>query len=524
MLNFFNTSKKVKLYDQEFYNTTWTVKLYETRSWFSLRVFWNYISSWISKNKITEEVKNSLDEIEQAFLKWETKNKWMKKAYKKFHEILNRWKEKIDEVIDFDDEDNDFEVNAVIKFVEDNDENFDDDVDDFFDKNPADESNLETRKKYERLDERESDEYFDKLIDKWIKLKNEWKNINEVFEELNKYYNKRRFSLRDYNHYIWIVWFREIRFFTINYANEIEINYRLFFEENEETKKKGDYSYLNELLEWDYFIKWMRIFDEKEEEEFIKKLINKWIEMKEKWVDFKEIKKYINGYYESQKLSLVSHYIEMEWDKIIFYKVGNNKEPIAIIEFEEHQETKKEKNYPYLDALLEWNHWEKRVKMVEKEDAEVFIKKLINKWIEMKEEWEEIEKIRRIINYFYETQKDSLNSYNLYIDNKQEGIEFYRIGKDWHRETLTFLEIKIFNDEEIKEYIFKMRDKWLKLKEEWKDIKEVYNELKKDYNRQRSSFLKYNIYIRINENSIEIYKIHITFEGSEYETIISITF
>jgi len=43
------------------------------------------------KKKIKNEVKNSLDEIEQAFKEWKTDKEWIKKAYDKFHEIIDKY-------------------------------------------------------------------------------------------------------------------------------------------------------------------------------------------------------------------------------------------------------------------------------------------------------------------------------------------------------------------------------------------------------------------------------------------------
>jgi len=540
---------------------SWRIKLKETENWFSLYVDWECVSSWVTKEKIKNEVKNSLDEIEQAYLKanpnWKTKEKWIKEAHNKFHDILDRYNNNKDEKVkDFDDWVIDFDKDEDDNFLEKDDKDFDNYEDNDFDELSEIEMNFETVwnfstdfEEYEpdpvvhydefdyqlkcyydnyreyhnkriKKDRYEAKKFFDNLIRKWIKLKEEWKNIEEIYEELLEDYNKKSYMMNEFKLYIWIVWFKEIRFY---FRNSKNIIYSLFFEENPETKKKKDYSYLYDLLEGDGRWKWIRFFDKEEEEIIVKKIIDKWFKMKEKWEDFENIKKYIASCFKSKWFIFTYYYYDTFWDEINFYKIKEYEdEHIATIEFEEHQETKKEKNYPYLETLIEWNHWYKKIKMVEKEDAEVFVEKLINKWLKLKDEWKEFSYIRKFINNFYETQKDSLNSYNLYIDNKQEGIEFYEIKKDWLRETLAFIELKEINSkEEMEEYVLKMRDKWLKLKEEWKYRYEIYDELMKDYNRQINYFEKNNIYIDDFINSIKIFKVFKIYKGNKEEKIIS---
>jgi len=167
-------------------------------------------------------------------------------------------------------------------------------------------------------------------------MKKEWKNIEEVYDELNKCYDKRRCSLMANKLCLWIVWFREIKFFKINRYGEIETIYSIFFKENQETRKKGDYSYLDELIEWDYLIKRKRLFDKEEAEEFMKKLRKKWIRLKKEWKNINEVFREIDIYYHTQSESLYQHklFLRRNWiDEIEFYreKKAWNREIIAFI-------------------------------------------------------------------------------------------------------------------------------------------------------------------------------------------------
>jgi len=387
-----------------------TVKLKETENWYSLYVDWQCVSSWVSKNKITEEVKNSLDEIKIAYEEWKkiSNKKWFDNALEKYHEILERFNKinnkNNDEVIDFDDG---FDNNVNNDFDNEDVDNFDnEDLDEYFNKQPIDEFKfglMKLRNK-DMLNKKEAEEYFKKLRDKWLELKKEWRNIEEVFEKLNEYYDIRRYSLLAYDFHLWIVWFKEIKFFEVNNFGEIETIYSIFFEEDQKAKKKGDYSYLDNLLKWSYLLKRTRLFD--------------------------------------------------------------------------------------------------------KEEAEEFMKKLINKWLELKKEWRNMEEVYKEINRYYNAQTFSLYQYKLFLEKKWNEIKFYRVKENWEKETIASIifKEKILSEEEMEEYILKMKEKWLKLKEEWRDIREVYDELWMDTYKQNDSFLEHNISIEIVENSIILYK------------------
>jgi len=49
----------------------------------------------------------------------------------------------------------------------------------------------------------------------------------------------------------------------------------------------------------------------------------------------------------------------------------------------------------------------------------------------------------------------------------------------------------------------------IKLKEKWKEVREVYDELRDDFYEQNDSFFKYNIFIDINEEDKDLYKIEL---------------
>ena len=88
---------------QTYLNKSETAWLYETKKWFSLYIRWECITSWVSKEKITEKVIWSLDELDRTFVEWG--KKWSDKAYEKFYEIIERREEEKEEDWDFDDED-----------------------------------------------------------------------------------------------------------------------------------------------------------------------------------------------------------------------------------------------------------------------------------------------------------------------------------------------------------------------------------------------------------------------------------
>jgi len=205
---------------QVYLSKSWKVKLKETENWYSLYVRWKCISSWIPKYKINVNVKKSLDEIEGAYLKWETESEKIENAYKKFHEVIERY---YNELINYDDN---FE-NIL-------DYDFNEEVDDFLNNQPINEfeKGIKEIKYKDMLNKEEAEEFFKKLINKWLKLKKEWKLQIKVYEELLNYYNKRRYSLLNNDLYIWIIWIKEIIFFRAKNSDEIKFIYSILFDEN----------------------------------------------------------------------------------------------------------------------------------------------------------------------------------------------------------------------------------------------------------------------------------------------------
>ena len=273
---------------QTYLNKSETAWLYETKKWFSLYIRWECITSWISKEKITDKVIWSLDELDRVFVEgWK---KWSDKAYEKFYELLNEREET--EENDFDDDIEVLDNNAVVWSYNSAEEVNKEHWFEMISTNRVKTNTWIELETMNVLNKEEAEAFVFKLRRKWMKMRKDWKEIKEIYETLKNEFDAQDFSMKANKLFIWIVWVREIKFFSTEWWKIDQIT-NITFEENIQTK---------EALE-------------KEARDFYKVFLKKNQEFTMKELE----KKYSYDFLHSQYFRFVHwRYLYAEWNKLTY--------------------------------------------------------------------------------------------------------------------------------------------------------------------------------------------------------------